>query len=84
MPGQPQMSETCRFDQRGHGFAAVANRDVLRPGLALYETFDGGDAWSITMSGRKQINAIFGRGPRRVWALSRLPATAILEYDYGT
>lgn len=61
------------FDQRGRGFAAVANHKFLNPGQALYETTDAGATWTAVMGGLKQVNAIFGRGPRRVWAVGDVP-----------
>jgi photosystem II stability/assembly factor-like uncharacterized protein len=61
------------FDRCGHGFAAEANHHFLNPGNALYETIDGGATWTAVMGGLKQINAIFARGPRRVWAVGDVP-----------
>jgi len=67
-----------RFDRLERGFAAVWNgfdlqRGRPRNGVALYATEDGGRSWLPALAGQKQINAIFGRGPGRVWAVGDVP-----------
>jgi photosystem II stability/assembly factor-like uncharacterized protein len=69
------------FDQLGRGFAAVENgfvqeQGIPRNGAALYETGDGGRHWIRVLSGKKELNAIFGLGPGRVWAVGDVPGFA--------
>ncbi|MFH1920747.1 MAG: YCF48-related protein [Planctomycetota bacterium] len=66
------------FDQRGRGFAAVANgfvqdQGVPRMGVALYHTPDTGRTWAPVLTGKRHVDALFGRGPRQVWAVGDVP-----------
>ena len=47
----------------------VAQRGMPRNGPALYETIDGGRAWTIALRGGLQINAIFAATPHQLWAV---------------
>jgi len=61
------------LDQFGRGFAAANNTDFMRFRETLYETVDGGKTWSAVLGGAKHVSALFGLGPRRLWAVGDVP-----------
>ena len=60
------------FDQLGRGLAAVEN-PVHAWRATLYETSNGGRNWQPVLGGVKQVNAICGLGPGRIWAVGTVP-----------
>ena len=62
-----QKASTMWFGQTGRGFVALANSDPDRWGDALFETRDGGQTWTKTLDGAKQINRFHGLGPGQLW-----------------
>jgi len=61
------------LDQSGWGFAAVLNNDFLRFRQTLYETRDGGRAWTAVLGGAKHVSRLFALGRGSVWAVGDVP-----------
>jgi len=78
LPGSNRQVTALWFDQLGRGFAASWNdflhdQGTPRMGVTLYETAGRGNTWTPALSGKKHVNAIFGRGPKSVWAVGNVP-----------
>ena len=76
LPGEELMITALWQDpaEPSHAFAGVwnglvAQRGMPRNGPALYETFDGGSRWVVALQGGLQVNAVFGLGASRLWAV---------------
>ena len=81
LPGNEWYITSLYLLESDHGFAAVWNAFVKDPGgprngAALYETFDAGRTWTVTLEGKKHFNAIFALDDSHVWAAGDVPGFA--------
>jgi photosystem II stability/assembly factor-like uncharacterized protein len=81
LPGNEWYITSLCLLESGHGFAAVWNAFLKDPGgprngAALYETFDAGRTWAVTLQGKKHFNALFALDERHVWAAGDVPGFA--------